>query len=352
MRAGMLLLPPEAQVETDAEGAFLASDLSPGEYFVSAEKAGFVPQRSDAKLEAQSPPEPLLITLWRRASVLSGTVKDPRGNAVANAFVAVAVDEGRGRDRGGRGGPGGGGPGGRPCGRPPRGGPQGSAAGETEDGEACSPLPPLPPRSPGDRSRTPPSRRPPSPNRTASGSLRVRHAVRGQVLRGACSRTSSPSTVRTRSRLETPADLEDRPRSRDRPRGGGRLERRWEARPRRARVTFGGGQRRQGGRSGPTPRGTTSWGGLFPGKLEQVVVDAKGFSVSMLLDVPWWRSRRRSRRSTSRWMPPPVLSGIVLDAEGAPVFNARVRSVMPACRGGAAGRRGRARACGARGAGT
>ena len=315
MRAGMLLLPPEAQVETDAEGAFLASDLSPGEYFVSAEKAGFVPQRSDAKLEVESPPEPLLITL-EAGKVLSGTVKDPRGNAVANAFVAVAVDEGRGRDRGGRGGPGGGPPGFR------RGGPQGSEGGETKDGEAAAAAaaaaePRRPePHSPFEAAAVAES--------DASGAFKFDTLSAGKY---SVSVQSNEFTVYRQDaiELETPVDLEivlDPGIALE-----GAVVSSADGKPvPGARVTFevDNGDRRE---IRADSEGSYKLGGLFPGKLEQVVVDAKGFSVSMLMDVPVEKSPA-VQKVDFQVDAAAVLSGIVLDAEGAPVFNARV-TVMP-----------------------
>ena len=319
MRAGMLLLPPEAQVETDAEGAFLASELSPGEYFVSAEKAGFVPQRSDAKLEMESPPEPLIITL-EAGKVLSGTVKDPRGNAVANAFVAVAVDEGRGRDRGERGGRGG--PGGGPAGFR-RGGPQGSE-GETKDGEAAAAAAAAAAAEP----RRP---EPHSPFEAAavaesdgSGAFTFDTLSAGKY---SVSVQSNEFTVYRQDaiELETPVDLEivlDPGIALE-----GAVVSSADGKPvPGARVTFevDNDDRRE---IRADSEGNYKLGGLFPGKLEQVVVDAKGFSVAMLMDVPVEKSPA-VQKVDFQVDAASVLSGIVLDAEGGPVFNARV-TVMP-----------------------
>ncbi|HVR76249.1 MAG TPA: carboxypeptidase-like regulatory domain-containing protein [Planctomycetota bacterium] len=105
-RLQRLFRSPEAHVESDEEGKFLFTDLSPGRHLILVERQGFMTTDKDVEISEELDTASVDIAL-APGSVLRGVVTDPAGEPVPRALVVVSEDSGR--ERGERRGPPGGG---------------------------------------------------------------------------------------------------------------------------------------------------------------------------------------------------------------------------------------------------
>src|SRR5688572_26175684 len=87
-RAVKLLQSPQARGETDAGGVCVFGGVPSEHYYLSVEKAGMVTSWTQGDLKEEGGTTSIEIDM-RPAAVLGAVVKDPDGNPVSGAFIAV-----------------------------------------------------------------------------------------------------------------------------------------------------------------------------------------------------------------------------------------------------------------------